>query len=341
MSVPSDSSFTETPAAGPAAGDGESIDDSRMTLGEHLGELRTRLIRATAAFAIAVIVLYVYRGPALQFILIPYGQAAEWLDTDLSKVFLDKVVEDPELHWDDYFFPPELEIPREDAGFDKAKFIESHADELRVAKELRFPKQPQAINAAGPFITKLKIAVLLAVFVAGPIFLWEMWMFIAAGLYKAERRIVYSFFPVTLLLFLTGVAFGFYYMVPNAIYFLQADGIGTDGIRRDMELGDYMQFLRGLSLALGVVFQLPVAQVVLSRTGLVNPKLYAKYRGHMAIAALVIAMFLTPPDPFTQLLLAGPAIVLWEIGYWVSRMFWTPPPEIIPEDELTESGAAT
>ena len=312
-----------------------------MTLGEHLSELRTRLIRSTVAFLLAAVVLYVYRGPALDFILVPYGQAAEWLDKDLAKVYLDLVIEDPELAWDDYFFPPELEIPRAEPGFDKALFIEDHSADLRVAKALRFPSQPQSINAAGPFLTKIKIAVLLAVFIAGPIFLWEMWMFIAAGLYQAERKVVYSFFPVTLLLFLVGVAFGFYYMVPNAIYFLQADGIGTDGIRRDMELVDYMKFLRGLSLALGVVFQLPVAQVVLSRTGLVDPKLYAKYRGHMAICALVLAMFLTPPDPFTQLLLAGPAIVLWEVGYWVSRFFWKPPTALVPTDELPGGEVST
>ncbi|MEL6715423.1 MAG: twin-arginine translocase subunit TatC, partial [Planctomycetota bacterium] len=74
-----------------------------------------------------------------------------------------------------------------------------------------------------------------------------------------------------------------------------------------------------LCIALGVVFQIPVIQVVLSKAGIVPPSAYAKYRGHMAIALLVFAGIITPPDVVTQVLLAGPAIVLWEIGYWISR----------------------
>ena len=341
MPDPSDSKSTEAPAGATGPAGAESMDDSRMTLGEHLSELRTRLMRATAVFAIAVVVLYIYRGPALEFIRVPHSIAAERLNTYVAQVSLDDIVKDPNLVWSDYFLPPELDIPRSDPEFDRVKFFEAHEAELRVVKERRFPTRMQSLKTAGPFVAKLKVVVLLSIFVAGPFFLWEMWMFIAAGLYKAERRVVYSFFPVALLLFLAGVGFGFYVMVPNAIYFLQVDGINTDEIIRDMELGYYMEFLRGLSLALGVVFQLPVVQVVLSHMGLVDPKLYAKYRGHMAIGALVFAMFLTPPDPYTQIFLAGPTIVLWEIGYWVSRLFWTPPPVIIPEDELDGTEVAT
>ncbi|MFT5734932.1 MAG: Tat protein translocase TatC [Paracoccaceae bacterium] len=327
-----DSQSTGEPTAG-----SKTVDDSRMTLGEHLNELRVRVMRSALAFVVAVVVLYVYRGPAMEFIRIPHSQAAERLNQDLKLAYTERLSANPELAWIDYFSSDKIEVPRGDPKFSAEDFVEKHGAEMRVTSERRFPEKLQVLTAGGPFVHKIKIAVLLALFIAGPVFLWEMWMFIAAGLYQAERKVVYSFFPITLALFIVGVAFGFYYMVPNAIYFLQADGIANDGLDRNMELGEYLQFLRGLSFALGLVFQLPVIQVVLSKTGIVEPKLYAKYRGHMAIAALVIAMFLTPPDPYTQILLAGPAIVLWEIGYWVSRFFWTPPPVVIPEEELAGS----
>ncbi|QDV08492.1 Sec-independent protein translocase protein TatC [Planctomycetes bacterium Poly30] len=322
-------------------GEGDSIDDSRMTLGEHLNELRVRVMRSALAFVVAVVVLYVYREPVMEFVRIPHSQAAERLNDDLKLYFVRELASNPEEEWEEYFSLPELEVPHGDAEFSPEDYVGAHGHEMRLLRDRRFPEKLQVLEAGGPFVDKIKVAVMLALFIAGPVFLWEMWMFIAAGLYQAERKIVYSFFPVMLALFGLGVSFGFYYMVPNAIYFLQADGIATDGLSREMSLGEYLKFLRGLSLALGIVFQLPVIQVVLSKTGLVDPKLYAQYRGHMAIAALVIAMFLTPPDPYTQLLLAGPAIVLWEVGYWVSRLFWTPPPVLIPEEELTGSEVAT
>lgn len=337
--------MTATETAPPPADESDSIDGSRMTLGEHLNELRVRVVRSALAFVIAVVVLYVYREPVMEFVRIPHSQAAERLNEDLKLYFTKEISTSADEEWAEYFQSPEIDIPRGkaavDAEFSAIDFVKAHGSEVRLDREWRFPEKLQVLEAGGPFVDKIKVAVMLAVFVAGPVFLWEMWMFIAAGLYQAERKVVYSFFPVMLTLFGLGVSFGFYYMVPNAIYFLQADGIATDGLSREMALGEYLKFLRGLSFALGIVFQLPVIQVVLSKTGLVDPKLYAQYRGHMAIAALVLAMFLTPPDPYTQILLAGPAIVLWEVGYWVSRLFWTPPPIVIPEEELMGSEVST
>ena len=110
-------------------------------------------------------------------------------------------------------------------------------------------------------------------------------------------------------------------MVPAALYFTQGMGLGTEPIPlpREVSADDYLKFIRGLCLALGIIFQIPVVQLMLAKTGIVEPKVFAQYRGHMALALLVFAALITPPDPMTQLLLAGPAIVLWEIGYWVSR----------------------
>ena len=97
-------------------------------------------------------------------------------------------------------------------------------------------------------------------------------MFVAAGLYKAEKKVVYTYFPASVVLFvLRRVGFGYFSLVPIALYALQGQDLGLDNINRTMELDQYMQFLKGLALALGLVFQLPIFQFALSRIGLVQP----------------------------------------------------------------------
>ncbi|MEM6675803.1 MAG: twin-arginine translocase subunit TatC [Planctomycetota bacterium] len=280
----------------------DPVEDTRMTLGEHLDELRRRLVRSTLVLVVSFAVLYTFRLQVLELIDGPYTAAVAQLNEDLTEIRREQVEEDPELQWDEYFRDPEM---------------------TRLVRAEEIPPKPTSLKAGGPFLVKLRACFWLALFIAGPVFLWEMWMFIAAGLYQAEKKIVYTYFPTSLALFVVGVVFGFMVLVPAAIYFLQSDGLGVDGINRTMELDQYMQFLRSLSLALGVVFQLPVFQVALSKMGAVPPSFYAKYRGHMAIIALIVAAIITPPDPVTQMILAGPAIVLWEVGYWLSRLVWT------------------
>jgi len=196
-------------------------------------------------------------------------------------------------------------------------------DRLVSGEEME--QSPTSFKAGGPFFVKLKACFWLSLIIGGPFLLWEIWMFVAAGLYKAEKKVVYTYFPASLVLFVTGVGFGYFSLVPIALYALQGQDLGLDNINRTMELDQYMQFLKGLALALGLVFQLPIFQFALSRIGLVRPESYAKLRGHMLVITLIVAAILTPPDPVTQVMLAGPAVVLWEIGYWIARMGWKEP----------------
>lgn len=288
-----------------------------MTLSEHLSELRVRLIRASIALALAFTVLYVNRQPVWEFIRVPYRMAWEDLHEELLETRQELVAEDPD-RMDELFVsgPPDWEMrnPEKDLA------------------------SPQSLKPGGAFFLKIRISLLLAFFIAGPVLLLEVWMFVAAGLYKREKRVVYAFLPPSVLLFFAGVAFGYYYMTPAAIFFTNADGLGVDDIKRQMDVDEYLGFLRSFSLAMGIVFQIPIVQLALSRAGLVAPRAYATYRGHMAVGALVFAAIITPPDPITQILLAGPAIVLWEIGYWCSRLVWKEPMGLTTLDDFEPSG---
>ncbi len=303
------------------AGD-DTIEDSRMTLSEHLQELRGRLFRGAIAFVVAFVVLYMNRGPVQEFIQRPHAVAWEELHHKLHEGRLALVENNSDIDVETYFT-----VTKDAEGKD----VLTLKDADKTLQELT------TLGSGGPFFVAIRICFYLSLFIAGPIFLWEIWMFIAAGLYKREKRVVYMSLPPSLLLFLAGNVFGFYFMVPAAIYFTQADGLDAVKILpRIVDYENYFQFLRSLTLALGVIFQLPIFQVALSRTGLVNPATYAKYRGHTAILALVLAAIITPPDPFTQVLLAGPTMILWEIGYWVSRLVWKEPdPELAIDDEAS------
>jgi len=285
----------------------DPVEDTRMTLGEHLDELRLRLIRSTVVLVVVFLTLYAFRVDVIHFIQQPYVESSLRLNAELVEIRREQVQADPGLEWSEYFRTPEM---------------------VRLGPEEEIDASPTSFKAGGPFFVKLKACFWLALIIGGPFLLWEMWMFIAAGLYKAEKRVVYTYFPASLLLFILGVAFGYLSLVPTALYFLQGQDLGLDDINRTMELDQYMQFLKGLALALGLVFQLPVFQFGLSRIGVVRPETYAKLRGHMAVVALIVAAVLTPPDPVTQIMLAGPAIVLWEIGYWLARLTWKEPEDL-------------
>ena len=319
--------------------DEDSIESSRMTLSEHLSELRVRLIRSAIVFVMVFGVLYAYRQPVQDFIQRPQKQAWAMLHERLYEARLEYVATNDDVALAEYFadengnpLPNDAVLTVDTDGQPDRQYVLREADKIL---------QPMtSLQSMGPFFLALRVCFYLAMFIAGPYLIWELWMFVAAGLYKREKRIVHMALPPSLLLFFVGNAFGYYFMVPYAIYFTQSDGIESlNVVPRMMDYDLYFQWLRSLTLALGAVFQLPIIQVALSKIGLVDPKIYAKYRGHAAIGALVFAAIITPPDWFTQLLLAGPTIVLWEIGYWCSRAVWSEPEGLVLTDDVEPSSA--
>lgn len=317
-----------------------------MTLGEHLDELRIRLIRSTVVLVVAFSTLYAFRVEVIHFVQKPYVDCAQRLNDELVPIRRAQVeaafLSDLALWGGTLAFTgvptirrqlPQVAAP--EPGW-SSFFRTSKMSRLVSGEEME--ESPTSFKAGGPFFVKLKACFWLSLIVGGPFLLWEVWMFVAAGLYKAEKNVVYTYFPASLLLFVLGVSFGYFSLVPMALYALQGQDLGLDNINRTMELDQYMQFLKGLALALGVVFQLPIFQFALSRIGLVRPESYAKLRGHMLVITLIVAAILTPPDPVTQVMLAGPAVVLWEIGYWIARVAWREPEST--DLDVPDGGAA-
>ncbi len=177
------------------------------------------------------------------------------------------------------------------------------------------------INATEPFFTYLKVGALAALVVALPVVLWQVWGFIAPGLYKHEKKFAVPFVLVSCLCFFTGTYFGFFYVFPMIFTFLVSFGTSTGEISAMLSMGQYLTLSTRLLIAFGLVFELPVVIFFLARMGVVDHKWLSKNRKFAFLLAFVLGAILTPPDVFSQTAIAGPFIILYEVGIIVARLF--------------------
>jgi len=192
------------------------------------------------------------------------------------------------------------------------------------------------ITATEPFFTYLKLGAVAGLLVALPIIFWQLWAFIAPGLYIHEKKYVIPFVLASCLCFGCGTYFGFFFVFPTIFTFLIKFGTGTGELSAMLSMGAYLSLSTKLLLAFGLVFELPIIIFFLARMGVVDHVWLARNRKFALIAAFVIGAVLTPPDVFSQTALAIPFILLYEVGVWVARFFGKKPQKE-PEGEAAES----
>ena len=177
------------------------------------------------------------------------------------------------------------------------------------------------ITATEPFFTYLKIGALAGLLVSMPVIFWQIWSFVAPGLYQHEKRYIFPFVLASTLCFATGAFFGYQYVFPMAFKVLIEFGTGSGELNAMLSMGSYLSLSSKLLLAFGLVFELPVVIFFLARMGIVDHKMLARNRKFALLAAFLTGAMLTPPDVFSQTALAVPFIVLYEIGIIVARIF--------------------
>lgn len=176
-----------------------------------------------------------------------------------------------------------------------------------------------AIDVASPFFTPFKLALVAAIFISVPLILYQIWAFVAPGLYRHEKKIILPLLLASTLLFYLGIAFAYYVVFPLIFAFLTA--AAPEGVEVMTDISSYLDFVLTLFFAFGVAFEVPIATILLVSVGLVTPKALAEKRPYVIVAAFVIGMFLTPPDVISQTLLAVPMWMLFELGLLFSRLF--------------------
>ncbi len=189
-----------------------------------------------------------------------------------------------------------------------------------------------ATEVATPFLTPFRLALVAAVFVAMPYLLYQMWAFVAPGLYRHEKRLAVPLLVSSIVLFYVGVAFAYFIVFPLIFSFFVATT--PDGVSMMTDISKYLDFVLALFFAFGLAFEIPVATVLLVAAGFVQPEQLAEKRPYVIVGAFVIGMFLTPPDVFSQTLtlLAVPMWLLFEAGVYFSRILLKAPKGAQPDD---------
>ncbi len=177
------------------------------------------------------------------------------------------------------------------------------------------------IHATEPFFTYLKVSAIAGLLLSFPVILWQIWAFVAPGLYKHEKKFAVPFVVASTLCFAAGTYFGFFFVFPFIFTFLIGFGTGTGEIAAMLSMGAYFSLSTKLLFAFGLVFELPIVIFFLSRMGIVDYPMLARNRKYFLIGAFAFGAILTPPDLVSQTALAIPMVVLYEVGIWIARFF--------------------
>ncbi|MCY2961652.1 MAG: twin-arginine translocase subunit TatC [Planctomycetota bacterium] len=290
----------------------DDLEHTRMTLGGHLEELRKRITRSLVALILALVLAWTFKEEVIQRVMWPWQTAVQRINADLVERSEASLAADPQKSREEFFLSADP------------------AD-----KRLRNPVEERlsSFGVGDSFFVSLNVSLYVAAFLAGPYVLFELWQFIAAGLYKHEKRLVRLYFPLSVFLFLTGAAFCFFLIVPSGLYFLSTT-LPVELVKPQLGLEKYFDFLSMMCLSIGATFQLPILMVFFSSIGLIEAKSYGKWRKHFIVIALFVAAVITPsPDAYTQLLTTAPMIVLYEIGILLAR--WRGKPRQKPAESAT------
>lgn len=176
-----------------------------------------------------------------------------------------------------------------------------------------------ATEVASPFLTPFKLALVLAIFVAIPFLLYQIWGFVAPGLYHHEKRLAMPLLASSTLLFYLGMAFAYIVVFPLVFGFFTS--VAPEGVAVMTDISKYLDFVLKLFFAFGVAFEVPVVVIVLILMGTTTAESLSQKRPYIIVGAFVIGMLLTPPDVISQTLLALPMWLLFELGLWMSYYF--------------------
>jgi sec-independent protein translocase protein TatC len=176
-----------------------------------------------------------------------------------------------------------------------------------------------ATSVISPFMVPLKILMMTAFLMALPVVLYQVWAFIAPGLYAHEKKLVMPLVISSTLLFFLGVAFCYFFVFGQVFQFIQS--FAPKSITAAPDIEAYLSFVLSMFLAFGLTFEVPIAVVVLARMNVVSIEKLKEFRGYFVVLAFVVAAVVTPPDVVSQLALAIPMCLLYEIGIWAAQVF--------------------
>ncbi len=253
---------------------------NEMSFLEHLEELRWHVIRSALAIVVFAVVAFIMKDFIFNVVILKPRTPDFWTNRMLFK--LSELV---------------------------------HTDALKINQ---VPLQLISIKIAGQFSMHIMTAIIAGVIVASPVVFYEFWRFIRPALYENEQKHARGAVFYTSILFILGILFGYYLIVPLSINFLGTYNVSSE-VANQINLKSYIGSVVSIVVASGVVFLLPIFSYFLSKVGILTPQFMKTYRRHAYVVMLLVSAIITPPDIFSQILVCVPLVFLYEIGILISR----------------------
>lgn len=176
-----------------------------------------------------------------------------------------------------------------------------------------------AFKPTDPFKVYMQMSFVLGIILTSPVILYQLWAFVSPGLLERERKVTLSYIPVSIILFLAGISFSYFVLLPFVIKFMLNLSTSME-IQTTIGISEYFQFLFQITIPFGILFQLPVVILFLTRLGIITPKFLSSIRKYAYFVLLVIAAFITPPDLLSHMMVTVPLLILYEISIWISKI---------------------
>jgi sec-independent protein translocase protein TatC len=251
-----------------------------MSFLDHLEELRWRLIRSVLAVFVGAIIAFIYKDIIFDHIILAPKNPTFWT----NRMFCQLA---------DYVNTPGLCINQE-------------------------PLEIVSMQMAGQFNMHMWVSLIAGLIIAFPYVFYEFWSFIAPALKSKERKYANGAIFFSSFLFLTGIVFGYFMIVPLTVNFLGSYSVSSE-VTNKINLISYISTINSVILASGAIFELPIVVYFLTKIGLITPEFMKKYRRHSIVAIFILAAIITPPDVFSQTLVAIPLILLYEVSIFISK----------------------
>ncbi|QZT36311.1 twin-arginine translocase subunit TatC [Halosquirtibacter xylanolyticus] len=256
-----------------------------MSFIEHLEELRWHLVRACLSVLICSVVAFMNRSVIFDEIILWPKDPNFWTYEKLNQM----------MAWIHEQLP----------------FIESSSFNIR-------PIEIQNIMMSGQFSTHIKVSIVMGFILAFPYVFYQVWGFVRPALYNTEKRVASGAVFVSSLLFIVGVLFGYFIILPLSLQFLAGYEVSSQ-VSNQIQLSSYIGTVTSIVFSGGVVFELPVIAFFFSKIGLLTPEFMRTYRKHSYVALLLLSAIITPPDVFSQVLVCIPLVFLYEVSIYISR----------------------
>ena len=262
----------------------KTSEQHEMSFLDHLEELRWHLIRATLSVVILGVLIFIFRDFVFEEII---------------------------------FAPAKPDFISYDFLCRMAQIFGS--DKGCVEEEMNFIIQNRTMG--GQFSAAIWTSIIGGVVLAFPYIMYEFWKFISPGLYENERKNSRGFIVISSLLFFLGVVFGFYIIAPLSINFLANFTVGNE-VKNEFDIDSYIGLVRSSALAAGLIFELPIIIYFFTKIGLVTPQFLRKYRKYALVIVLVLSAVITPPDIVSQIIVAIPVLILYEVSIIISKFMY-------------------